>query len=667
MRKCTDMDKHRICFYKNKITYLFSSKITLHDNLLLMSNFAIRTKIFTALWLTLFFVFAPKVLYAFENVDFLFNITSGLQDPVDTGITKDGDIVVLDRKASKVYVFDSAGTKIREFGTNGSQRGQLSRPQSIALTSNDEIVVADTGNNRIQVFGIEGNFLFAFGNSGMRRGEFKRPVAVAVDQSDFILVADADNKRIQVFSPRGIYRFYMPLTSSPTDIAIDRKNNVHVLLSGEGKIAKTRLAKRNKPFEFFACNYNQKNYTQEAVGMAVDYRGDVYITENDEHSIKKIDDKGKVLLSFGSEGDGRGQFDRPNGITADQEGNIYVADSRNKRVQVLNIAGSDKKEMNIWYSNITNIDYDSQLPTEDHIVDVSVNKNGEVFVLSEKGHVIVQSHGNKIIGSVGRGDGQLRSPKALYAANDGKVYVADTGNNRVVVFNEGGKFEFKFGKRGQKTGQFRSPAGIVVNKKGIIYVSDTRNHRVQIFNEDGIFLSAFGKDSQTSNNSVAANGTFSTPKALALDSKENVYVVDQGNNRIQVFDENGQFIKTFGRLGKLYGQFNKPVDIALNENDIGFVTEELNNRVQVFNIENEKVAFGSAAKGYGQFTEIAGVDFYHGNIYLTDTRHNQIRLYSFEQKFEKREKKEVKQVPIKTVPKAKKQEEVSDEGGFELK
>jgi len=86
-------------------------------------------------------------------------------------------------------------------------------------------------------------------------------------------------------------------------------------------------------------------------------------------------------------------------------------------------------------------------------------------------------------GSFGTGNGQFNSPRGIAVDGGGNIYVADTNNDRVQVFNSSGGFQSTFGSQGSGNGQFRGPAGIAVGSGGNIYVADTDNRRVQVFRQ----------------------------------------------------------------------------------------------------------------------------------------------------------------------------------------
>ncbi|MBZ0166434.1 MAG: 6-bladed beta-propeller, partial [Candidatus Omnitrophica bacterium] len=494
---------------------------------------------------------------AFEDVEFVREITSILEEPFDVAVTENKEILVLDRKAGKVVVFNQTGALLREIGSRGSGEGQFKQPESLLYNPTDQtILVADTGNNRVQAFNLAGDFLYSFGESGRAPGQFQKPAALARDRNGFILVADAYNNRIQGFSPKGIFRFQIPFADRPADVSVDADNQIYVLIPGMGRVMRITELDRQT---LFACVAAGKNAAQDASGLNVSPQGNVYVVNPQNNSIKKFSANQTFMLSFGSEGESRGQFDSPAGIETDEDGFIYIADSRNKRVQVLQLRNPEKGFPQGRYQKFSHIRLDKEIPAVTSLIDIKTDGQGNVYALSDKeGYLLAMGFQRMIIGEKGGADGQLRNPQAFDLDSGGKIYIADTGNNRVQVFDGSGQFLFTFGKRGSKNGQFDGPAGIAVNSRGFIYVSDTDNNRIQMFNRDGIFMLAFGERSDVKKDELPAPGTFDEPGALALDSLEQLNVLDRGNSRVQVFESGGEFLKEFGTAGEAYQQFQSP-------------------------------------------------------------------------------------------------------------
>ncbi len=134
---------------------------------------------------------------------------------------------------------------------------------------------------------------------------------------------------------------------------------------------------------------------------------------------------------------------------------------------------------------------------------------------------------------------------------------------------------FVWGTGGSDNGQFSNPEGIAINASGNVFVVDSGNNRVQVFDQAGKFVHAWGT-------AGSEDGQFQSPHGIALDNQSNVYVVDTGNNRIQVFNHSGSFIRKWGSAGTGNAQFNTPWGVTLDTFGHVFVTDMNNNRVQIF-------------------------------------------------------------------------------------
>ncbi|MCA9400747.1 MAG: 6-bladed beta-propeller [Candidatus Omnitrophica bacterium] len=616
-----------------------------------------------AIGLTLFIAFIVILnihkAYCFEDVSFEFEINKGFEEPLDVAVSPQGEIFVLDSRLSQVLIYDETGYYLRSIGAKGSNPGEFKYPRSITITPQNQLLVADTGNHRIQAFDEEGKFLFEFGSSGRLSGQFTSPNGVAVDNNGLIYIADSRNQRIQVFSPKGVYRYQIPLEDSPLDVAVDKENKLYILRPEAGVVTIIHSKDRRD----VRCVMNRKDYLESAAGLAVDTRGNIYITETSEQSIKKFDER-DILLTFGAEGRSRGQFDEPAGIFVDQEDRIYIVDTDNKRIQILKNSGNQKPLLVFNDQSVPMIDYQETIPAELALSDVQLSPNAEVFTLSQRNHMVVRHGGvNQVIGSRGREDGQFNAPAAIHYGWDNRIYVADTGNNRIQIFDQDGVFEYAFGQRGSKTGEFNAPQGVAVNSRGMIFVADSNNHRIQMFNKDGIFFRTFGRRSNAGRDEIPQDGTFETPTALAIDILDRLYVVDQGNHRIQTFDANGELISSMGGFGESVGEFNIPVDIAVDQEGFVYVADQGNHRIQVFPPTGQSpVIFGSVGVGYGQFEELSGVAVSQNQLYVTDEKSDGIRVYRFEKNFI-----QSKPQPKMKTPEPKKEPQKNEEPVFELR
>ena len=111
-----------------------------------------------------------------------------------------------------------------------------------------------------------------------------------------------------------------------------------------------------------------------------------------------------------------------------------------------------------------------------------------------------------------------------------------------VTYNPHVKFIRKWGLRGSGDGEFRWPQSLAIDNQANVYVSESTNDRVQVFDPEGMFLNKWGCTG-------TEDGEFIRPQGLVIGSDGNVYVSDRDNNRIQVFDSQGRFLLFFANGG----------------------------------------------------------------------------------------------------------------------
>jgi len=177
---------------------------------------------------------------------------------------------------------------------------------------------------------------------------------------------------------------------------------------------------------------------------------------------------------------------------------------------------------------------------------------------------------------------ELSAPRGLALAPDGSIYVADTGNSRIVRFDANGNILTTWGSRtpdGQSPpapGTFVEPWGVALDARGNVYVADTWNHRVQKFDENGKFLLEWGSSAGTG----GGPDRFWGPRGIAAGADGRVYLTDTGNKRVVVFDANGKFLQEFNAEGD--GSLDEPVGVASGADGRVYVADTWNLRVAVF-------------------------------------------------------------------------------------
>ncbi len=216
------------------------------------------------------------------------------------------------------------------------------------------------------------------------------------------------------------------------------------------------------------------------------------------------------------------------------------------------------------------------------------------------------------------GQVKFEHPFDVAAAPDGRIVVADTLDNRIMIFDDKGKFQCSFGTEGNGSSQFRSPQAVAVSSGGDIFVVDSWNYRIQIFDQNGTFLQMWGHEG-------CRDGELDSPHGLAVAPDGNVIVTERNNDRVQVFDRNGTFKRKWGATGPVVdarGVYTKPNSFGAGRGENGSVVQ---------------VAEGRIVNIWDSFEDLDGYNFNHpegvainhsGDIIIADTFDNRISAFT---------------------------------------
>ncbi|MBI5049038.1 MAG: 6-bladed beta-propeller [Deltaproteobacteria bacterium] len=276
-----------------------------------------------------------------------------------------------------------------------------------------------------------------------------------------------------------------------------------------------------------------------------------------------------------------GIFSKPNGLHTDKADRIYVSDTGSGLVQIF-----DPKA-----DNPIILAAGGRSPFVKPI-GITTDNKGRIYVADSSGDAVyIFGMDLQFISALGHKSELFKQPTGLAVDDERKrLYVVDTHKHQVTAFDtETLKPLFTIGKRGREEGEFNFPSFIAVDRKGNVYVVDTMNGRVQVFDPEGKFLRAWGKLGD-------GPGMFARPKGIAIDSEGHIYVVDSAFNNVQIFDQEGQILMAFGAFGEGRGGQILPAGIAIDSEDRIYVADQWNARVNVFEYMGEKYKARTGAK-----------------------------------------------------------------------
>jgi len=256
-------------------------------------------------------------------------------------------------------------------------------------------------------------------------------------------------------------------------------------------------------------------------------------------------------------------FIRPTGVAV-QDGVIYVADPGARALWILDPA----QNRSIKLERVG----DETLLSP---VAVAVRPDGAVFVADSvlKKVYLVDRQG-RLQRIAAQGD--LSRPAGLaYDVASNRLYVADSADHRIKVYDSSGVMTLNWGRHGNRDGEFNYPTYLSLDRNGSLLVTDALNYRIQVFDREGRFLSKLGRHGDGS-------GDFAAPKGVATDSGGRVYVVDALFDAVQIFEHDGTLLLGFGEQGSQPGQFWLPGGISISKRGEIYVADSYNQRVQVF-------------------------------------------------------------------------------------
>ena len=214
------------------------------------------------------------------------------------------------------------------------------------------------------------------------------------------------------------------------------------------------------------------------LGVAINKKGEIVVTENDGHCVTVFSLSGKKLQSFGTYGSGQGQFCNPRGVAVDSMGNLLVADASNY-IQTFSANGQFIAAVGAKGKGSLQFNDPSGLPfnTYNNKIYVADVYNDRIQVLNSD----LTYSGT--FGEMGSGNGQFDFPRGVSCDSSGNMYVA-------IIFKSSLKFVRMFGQRRE---ELNKPTGIAVDADGVVYVSE-RDNRVSLFTSKGQFLMSFGDE-----------------------------------------------------------------------------------------------------------------------------------------------------------------------------
>ena len=524
-------------------------------------------------------------------------------EPQDVTVDGSGNIWAVDMH--RATQFDGSGNFLQVFPdwdnepwASGDDSEHFDTPCGIAFDSAGRMYVSDSENHRVQVYTFVGGspvYSTTIGVTGVSSNDnahFNWPARIVIDSSDRLYVADVENYRVQrctyaagwtcaTFHGTGSEGSGPNELSWAFGLGIDSSDNIYIADGGNARVKKCDSGG--------SCSTFASGFDWPA-DVAVDSASNVYVSDWFECTIRKYNSSGVFQGIFAGTSDvpyltDNSHFNAPYGVAVDSSGNIYLSTTRGYRVLKLNASGTAQ-----W----------------------AVGTAG------------VWGNDNIHFGDVWDG------PDNVAVDSNGNVYVADTGNHRIQIYNSSGSYVATLGSYGSSNYQFDRPEGVAVDGSGKIYVADTNNHRVQIYNSSRVYVATLGVTGSPGTD----NSHFNYPVGVAVDTNGNIYVVDADNHRVQVFNSSFVHQLTIGETGVSGGDFGHlhyPQDVAVDASGRIYVVDDWGLRIQVFDSNGDYLTTigGSWGSGTGELRGARGVALDNaGNVYVADSNNARIQKFA---------------------------------------
>lgn len=360
--------------------------------------------------------------------------------------------------------------------------------------------------------------------------------------------------------------------------------------------------------------------------VAVGPDGNVYVTDQGSHLIQQFRPDGTWLRDIGSAGTRPGELSAIGAVAVTGDNQVVVADGGSNRVVRFNTSTGDL--IGSWGGNGTALGkfHFGAGGGNDAAAGGGLAASGSTLYIVDTGNdrvVRFAADGNN--GAEIVPPGTLQNPRGV-AVRGTRMLVADDQHHRVAAFDTGGHLLASIGNgQGTGPGQMNYPYGVAIDPQGRVFVADDMNQRVLRFSTP---QTKYAYKARWGSYGTGA-GNLAYPRGLAANTSGELFVANTGNDRIDVFDSSGTLKRSFGTSGRASGQFDAPLGVAADAAGVRAVTDSVNGRVQLLNPDGTVASiWGSPNPGPTILPDPVAVAFdVNGNGYVLDGRRSRIVVF----------------------------------------
>src|SRR5213593_4687735 len=490
-----------------------------------------------------------------------------LNYPVAVSVDRSGNLFIADRHNNRIRMVNTAGMISTVTGASGGFGGdggpatsaRIWDPRGVAVDNAGNVFIADSGNNRIRIINTAGIITTVAGTTpgfsgdggAARSAQLGLPVDVAVDGGGNLFIADRGNYRVRQVNSAGV------MTS----------------VAGIGDDGGSALAAQ--------LNYPDMSVVDSAGNLIIAETDNQRIRKvTPSGTITTIAGNG----SWGFSGDGgpatSAQLNYPGTVTVDATGNVYIADTRNQRIRKVTPWGTITTIAGNGGGGFKGDGGPASFAMLNNPWGVTVDNNGSLYLADTSNQRIRKIGPDGIITTVAgsgsrgfSGDGgpavlaQLAEPAGVAVDAAGNLFIADTNNERVrkvtpdgIITTVAGNGTQGFSGDGGAAvdAQLAYPNSVAVDGAGNLFIADTNNQRVRRVTPDGIIstVAGNGKYGYSGDGAAAPAAQLGSPYGVSVDGTNTLLIADSANSRIRkvvfpglpfpIADRGGATVRTAG-------------------------------------------------------------------------------------------------------------------------